>query len=205
MNRRLMLLLEVVILVGALAWVGVLIVRSGHHDGEPPGVVIKVPLEGAEDRALLVREKDGSFSYRITTDEGQEQTLTAAEFSERVYRDQSSRGFFESLFNVSTPMGFVWVALGFIGQVLFTGRMIVQWIASEKSRRSVVPPVFWWMSVSGASMLLIYFIWRQDAVGVLGQATGWVIYVRNLLLIYRPATPPPSVGADPGPEPELLK
>ncbi|HAI14296.1 MAG TPA: hypothetical protein DCM28_21505, partial [Phycisphaerales bacterium] len=73
----------------------------------------------------------------------------------------------------------MWVAVGLLGQVLFTGRMIVQWIASEKSKRSVVPTAFWWMSLIGASMLITYFIWRKDVVGVLGQATGWFIYVRN--------------------------
>ncbi|HCD35270.1 MAG TPA: hypothetical protein DER01_22910 [Phycisphaerales bacterium] len=78
----------------------------------------------------------------------------------------------------------IWVAVGLLGQVLFTGRMIVQWIASEKSKRSVVPTAFWWMSLIGASMLITYFIWRKDVVGVLGQATGWFIYVRNLYLIY---------------------
>ena len=78
----------------------------------------------------------------------------------------------------------IWVAVGLLGQVLFTGRMIVQWIASEKSKKSVVPTAFWWMSLIGASMLITYFIWRKDVVGILGQATGWGIYVRNLYLIY---------------------
>ncbi|MAX23723.1 MAG: hypothetical protein CMJ19_04390 [Phycisphaeraceae bacterium] len=90
----------------------------------------------------------------------------------------------KTIFNITTPFGLVWVGIGLLGQVLFTGRMIVQWIASEKSKRSVVPTAFWWMSLIGASMLITYFIWRKDVVGVLGQATGWFIYVRNLYLIY---------------------
>jgi lipid-A-disaccharide synthase-like uncharacterized protein len=63
--------------------------------------------------------------------------------------------------------------------------MLIQWFASEKSGRSVIPVAFWWMSLIGATMLLVYFIWRRDIVGILGQATGWGIYVRNLVLIRR--------------------
>ncbi len=77
------------------------------------------------------------------------------------------------------------VGLGFLGQMLFTARMLVQWLASEKSKRSVVPPAFWWLSLIGASMLIAYFIWRKDVVGVLGQGFGWIIYIRNLALIYQ--------------------
>ena len=75
--------------------------------------------------------------------------------------------------------------LGLLGQVLFTGRMLIQWLASERERRSVVPVAFWWMSLAGASMLLVYFLWRKDIIGVLGQSAGWVVYTRNLWLIYR--------------------
>ena len=67
--------------------------------------------------------------------------------------------------------------------------MLVQWLASERNRRSVVPVGFWWMSLGGATLLLVYFVWRKDVVGVLGQATGWLIYVRNLSLIYRSPRP----------------
>ncbi|MEM7245783.1 MAG: lipid-A-disaccharide synthase N-terminal domain-containing protein [Acidobacteriota bacterium] len=89
------------------------------------------------------------------------------------------------MLNISSPLGFAWVALGFLGQLCFTGRMLVQWLASEKQRRSVVPPAFWWMSLVGATMLLAYFAWRRDLVGVIGQSTGWFIYARNLVLIRR--------------------
>jgi len=64
---------------------------------------------------------------------------------------------------------------------------------------------FWWMSLIGASMLIVYFTWRIDVVGVLGQSTGWVIYVRNLWMIYRPGPAARQVRLtdDPAPEPEL--
>jgi lipid-A-disaccharide synthase-like uncharacterized protein len=87
--------------------------------------------------------------------------------------------------NITGPAGIAWVAMGLLGQVLFTGRMILQWLTSERARRSVVPVGFWWMSLAGASMLLAYFVWRRDIVGVLGQSAGWMIYSRNLWLIYR--------------------
>ncbi|MEI6339216.1 MAG: lipid-A-disaccharide synthase N-terminal domain-containing protein [Verrucomicrobiota bacterium] len=86
---------------------------------------------------------------------------------------------------MTSPVGLAWVTLGLGGQLLFTGRMLVQWLASEKSKRSVIPISFWWMSLIGSTMLLVYFIWRRDIVGILGQATGWVIYIRNLVLIRR--------------------
>lgn len=89
--------------------------------------------------------------------------------------------------DITSPLGVLWVAIGFLGQLLFTGRMIVQWLVSERQRRSVVPPIFWWMSLTGASMLLAYFVWRQDIVGIFGQATGWLIYARNLWLLHRRA------------------
>ncbi|MBI1372029.1 MAG: hypothetical protein GC159_04620 [Phycisphaera sp.] len=100
----------------------------------------------------------------------------------------------------------MWVGIGLLGQVLFTGRMIVQWLASERSKKSVVPVSFWWMSLGGATMLITYFIWRRDVIGVFGQATGWFIYIRNLYFIYRPAGhAEPTVADDPGPEPELAE
>ena len=80
-----------------------------------------------------------------------------------------------------------WLAFGYAGQALFTGRMLVQWIATEKRRQSVVPVLFWWLSLFGGLILLIYFLRRGDPVGVLGQLFGFVVYARNLMLISRDA------------------
>lgn len=79
----------------------------------------------------------------------------------------------------------VWVGIGFGGQALFFGRFFVQWIASERARRSVIPLSFWWFSIGGGSVLLLYAIHRRDPVFIAGQATGLLIYLRNLLLIRR--------------------
>lgn len=78
-----------------------------------------------------------------------------------------------------------WIAVGLVGQILFTSRFLVQWIASERARRSLVPAAFWWLSLGGGATLLAYAIWRRDPVFILGQAGGLVVYLRNLVLIRR--------------------
>ena len=75
-----------------------------------------------------------------------------------------------------------WIVLGFVAQGLFTTRFLVQWIASERRRKSVVPRAFWYLSVAGGGLLLVYAIYRRDPVFILGQATGLIVYVRNLML-----------------------
>jgi lipid-A-disaccharide synthase-like uncharacterized protein len=76
-----------------------------------------------------------------------------------------------------------WLPIGFLGQALFTARFLVQWVASEKNRGSVVPVAFWWLSLLGGTALLSYAISRHDPVIVVGQSMGIVVYVRNLMLI----------------------
>lgn len=147
---------------------------------------MKVDLPGAKDNVKIVRLKDGSIGYIVKRlGSNTDRLLTPDEFAEVVYRSKTSGGWLETLFNITSPIGILWVSIGLLGQLIFTGRMIVQWVASEKSRRSVVPVAFWWMSLGGAVMLVTYFIWRRDIVGILGQATGLFIYARNLILIRR--------------------
>ncbi|MEO1556501.1 MAG: lipid-A-disaccharide synthase N-terminal domain-containing protein [Pseudomonadota bacterium] len=82
---------------------------------------------------------------------------------------------------------FWWVILGLTAQLSFTARFIVQWIASERAGRSYVPLAFWYLSITGGSLLLTYAIYRQDVVFILGQSMGLVVYARNLILIHRSA------------------
>ena len=166
---------------------------------------VKVQLRGIDDRVGLGRGDDGSLLFYLRTDAGEVEALTPQDFAARVYGEQSRQSWWNRFLNVTSPIGIAWVALGFLGQLMFTGRMLVQWLVSEKERRSVVPPVFWWMSLAGASMLLVYFVWRRDIVGVVGQTTGWIIYLRNLWLIYRGSDDSPGVARDPGPQPELIQ
>lgn len=201
MKRRWLLLLEILSFAALCAFLGS---RLAEDAPRPPNSIdLKVQLRGAKDKVYLRRDEQGAFHYTITRTDGQQFEQSPEEFAAHVFDDQMSRGALEVLFNTSSKGGMAWVGIGLLGQVLFTGRMIVQWIASEKSRRSVVPPAFWWMSLVGASMLLAYFLWRKDAVGVLGQGFGWFVYVRNLWMIQREKDQAPSAGEDPGPEPEL--
>ena len=78
----------------------------------------------------------------------------------------------------------VWILIGFGGQAVFTSRMLVQWWASEQAGRSVVPLSFWWLSVFGGAILLLYALYRRDPVIISGQALGLIVYVRNLYLIF---------------------
>jgi lipid-A-disaccharide synthase-like uncharacterized protein len=82
-----------------------------------------------------------------------------------------------------------WIALGFVAQLAFTMRFVVQWVASERAGRSVIPLAFWFFSIGGGLLLLIYAIKRQDPVFILGQGLGLFIYVRNLMLIFKPKQP----------------
>ena len=77
------------------------------------------------------------------------------------------------------------LVLGFVAQGLFTARFIIQWIASERAGRSVVPLSFWLLSVIGGGLLLVYAILKRDPVFILGQAGGLLVYLRNLWLIFR--------------------
>src|SRR3954463_13117794 len=79
----------------------------------------------------------------------------------------------------------LWVKIGFLGQILFTARFLVQWVASEKKKDSVVPVAFWWLSIVGGVILLAYAIHRRDPVIIVGQAMGLLVYVRNLMLVER--------------------
>lgn len=76
-----------------------------------------------------------------------------------------------------------WVIVGFIAQGLFTARFGVQWIASEKRKKSHIPEAFWYFSLIGGLLLLVYSIHRKDPVYIIGQATGVFIYLRNIYFI----------------------
>ena len=79
----------------------------------------------------------------------------------------------------------VWVAIGFLGQGLFFGRWLVQWIVSERTAESRVPIAFWYLSLIGGLITLAYAIYRRDPVFIAGQSIGALVYIRNLMLIHR--------------------
>jgi lipid-A-disaccharide synthase-like uncharacterized protein len=89
-----------------------------------------------------------------------------------------------------------WAVVGYLGQLLFSCRFLIQWIASERRKQSVVPVLFWWFSLGGGLCLLAYAISRQDPVFILGQSAGLIVYVRNLWLVRhaRAAAADPAAG-----------
>ena len=79
----------------------------------------------------------------------------------------------------------IMIVVGFAGQGLFAMRFIIQWLSSEKQAKSVIPVAFWYFSIGGGTVLLLYAIWRQDPVIICGQGLGLFIYLRNLYFIRR--------------------
>ena len=79
----------------------------------------------------------------------------------------------------------IWLGVGFLGQAFFSARFLIQWIASERLRKSVVPRAFWYFSIGGGLTLLMYALWRRDPVFILGQGAGLFVYARNLYFVLR--------------------
>lgn len=77
----------------------------------------------------------------------------------------------------------LWLIVGFTGQFFFTMRFLVQWIASERARKSITPKSFWYFSIVGSFLLLSYAVYRADPVFMMGQMFGFIVYFRNLVLI----------------------
>lgn len=216
-----------VLLIALGAW----LVGGPGREGEP---VRFGPLRGS---LIINKETPDAWTYTVDfRDNHAPMTYTESELrnllgSGAVDRLKASEGnALFKLFNITSWASFTWVAIGFIGQIAFFGRMAVQWVVSEKKRQSVVPEIFWYFSLFGGVALFVYFVWRQDFVGVLGQSSGIVIYARNIRLIWKQrrrdqrlaarsgvgantgGSPPPASGqsgagtdpgayADPAPEP----
>jgi len=154
--------------------------RDARQDGKRAVVDLRGRIKDIE----LV-ERDGSLYVRVEADSPPISADLWLRALHSAQADQRERGFLYVLFNITKPWSFVWIAVGFAGQALFTLRMVLQWYASEKEKRSVIPIGFWWGSLFGGILLLVYFVWRRDIVGIVGQSTGIFVYARNLVLIHR--------------------
>lgn len=88
------------------------------------------------------------------------------------------------MFNISNTE-LIFLIIGFLGQGIFSARFLIQWFLSEKKGESFIPIIFWYLSILGGCSLLVYAIYRLDPVIITGQSFGIVIYLRNLILIYR--------------------
>ena len=92
-----------------------------------------------------------------------------------------------------------WLTVGFLGQAFFSMRFLVQWIASERKKESVIPVSFWFFSIGGGLTLFIYALYRMDPVFILGQGAGLFVYLRNLYLIRRKQSGLAAARAEPSP------
>ena len=86
----------------------------------------------------------------------------------------------------------IWLGVGFLGQAFFSARFLIQWIASERRGKSVVPRAFWYFSIGGGMTLLLYALWRRDPAFILGQGAGLFVYARNLYFVLRDPERVPS-------------
>lgn len=162
-----------------------------QHDVRPGSQLTRVNMGGVKGELEIHPEPEGAYSFRFLYRDGRAspRTWTAAEFKADFGAEafdtvtaNAGNTVFRAL-NVSNWWGLAWVVVGFAGQAAFFGRMALQWVVSEKERRSVVPASFWYLSLLGGVLLFAYFAWRQDIVGVIGQTSGVVIYARNIRLI----------------------
>ena len=210
-----------VVAMVALILVGFWLVLQPALDRPRGHMSIRIGAVDLKVEQRLSEGAAGAHEYRVVNRRGfEDRWLTAQEFdallasewdawSQRPLILRTLLGFF----NITNWTNFTWVAIGLGGQIAFFGRMLVQWVVSEKQRESVVPTAFWWLSLFGSLALFSYFVWRVDFVGVLGQSTGVVIYIRNLRLIHKQkrraaraagtaaTSSAPTLKDDPAPEP----
>jgi lipid-A-disaccharide synthase-like uncharacterized protein len=174
--------------------------RAQSAGEPPPRPAVHVDLQG-RIKDVAVVERDGHLWVR--NGKSEHAPLVPAETWLQALRsaqeEQRRHGVLYVLFNITSPWGFAWIAVGFLGQLLFTFRMLLQWWSSEKAKRSVVPVAFWWGSLFGGLLLFVYFCWRKDIIGILGQSTGIFVYVRNLVLIHRRAAAQSAARTEPRP------
>lgn len=154
--------------------------------GSVKGAVDWLPARPASPNGVALPARDFYLHYRDGTSVGpksfeQMEAVVGPAGMAQLTRVGSSDLF--RLLNVTSWIGVIWVAAGFGGQLAFSGRWLLQWFISEKSKSSTVPVAFWWLSLVGSVILFAYFAWRQDLVGTLGQTSGVVIYARNIRLI----------------------
>jgi len=181
---------------GLLAFAVWLSVGGADRPDLPPGSRAVEMRLGTGKGWLVVRDRgsaDHEFSVQFKDETVPVRALASAEFVAtfgKVPFDlavEPAQNWLFSILNITSWTGLAWVVIGLSGQALFFARLLVQWLASEKQQRSIVPVGFWWLSLLGGVMLFSYFVWRRDIVGALGQSTGVVVYARNLRLIYRRA------------------
>ncbi|MFM9958229.1 MAG: lipid-A-disaccharide synthase N-terminal domain-containing protein [Phycisphaerales bacterium] len=150
---------------------------------EPAGGARGVGGGGAQSTTFRIVTRDGQAGAVLSMDEFAKVVGPAT--AERLAAKPGNPLF--KLLKITSWTNVLWVLLGLGGQALFSARMLLQWIASERSGKNVITVSFWWISLIAGLILFTYFAWRQDIVGVLGQSTGLVVYARNVKLHYKSA------------------
>jgi lipid-A-disaccharide synthase-like uncharacterized protein len=183
-------LIAMLALIGVAAWLVV------GPDGDGGRFALRegastVELRIGTLRGALEREPE-TDSFRVLLPGAEAPAVLSRARAEETFGPAALTSLFEEpenwlfrLFNISGFGSLVWIGIGLVGQIAFFLRMFVQWIASERRRESVVPEAFWWLSLGGGAALFVYFVWRKDLIGALGQTTGVVVYARNLRLIHK--------------------
>jgi lipid-A-disaccharide synthase-like uncharacterized protein len=166
---------------------------SSYYKSENSLVIEEVIGSNARENNLLITLKDGNVKYlsingsKITL--AKNKFFTLNEYGKILNKTQTLEGGELKLITTKLskmknlkqePESSFWLILGLIAQLLFSSRMIIQWYASEKAKKSVMPILFWYFSLAGSSLLLAYAIYRKDPVFILGQGTGFIVYIRNL-------------------------
>ena len=98
---------------------------------------------------------------------------------------QFGQAFSNYVYDIFVAKFDIWLAFGLVAQLAFGARFLVQWIASERAGKSVVPLAFWFFSIGGGLMTLIYGLVKREPVIIIGQALSNVIYIRNIMLIWK--------------------
>jgi lipid-A-disaccharide synthase-like uncharacterized protein len=194
------------LVVGETLFVGILCVVAfimfRQHPEIPNAVHADIKLADTKAQVYLQRNAAGQYQYFIWRPGGTTEKITADQLADRLY-NVGTNGGIATYLGTSSKSVLIWLGIGLLGQLLFTGRMIVQWIASERKGSSVVPPMFWWMSLIGSLLLLGYFLWRRDPIGLLGQAFGSFVYLKNILWILegnKLTAPATAEAAEPMPQ-----
>lgn len=176
---------------------------------EPPGTTHTLELRVGDTRGALaiIRKPDTPPTFKFLYRDG----TAGAELSKGqlidVLGEQAVQQLIDTrpnwlyrVLNITNPASFWWILLGLGAQTVFSARFLIQWMVSERRKQTVIPEAFWWISLVGGLGLFIYFVWRQDIVGVIGQSSGLVIYARNIRLIHkkrrRDAKTAPAVESD---------
>lgn len=112
-----------------------------------------------------------------------ENTLKISAIEKVLANSNSSTSKVKEIQNVIKNDSYIWYVIGFLGEAIFGSRMLVQWIASEKAKKNIVPELFWYLSLAGSVLVFVYVLHLQDPVLVISKGAGLLVYIRNVVLL----------------------